>query len=140
MTEEKRKNSHGYDKETEKTPRRRDNQKDGTGDPDGQVFPDLSYEAAAEMLGIARKTLYNWRHNELFKNELDKRLKDRWKDSERLAIDTMINLCRTGNYKAAAYILDSLGYEAEKKIEVKGEISNPMAELTLEELRKLAAE
>lgn len=102
--------------------------------------PDLSYEAAAEMLGIARKTLYNWRHNELFKNELDRRLKERWKDSERLAIDTMINLCRMGNYKAAAYILDSLGYEAEKKIEVKGEISNPMAELTIEELRKLAAE
>ena len=42
LAEEKNKNSHGYDKETEKTPRRRDNQKDGTGDPDGQVFPDLS--------------------------------------------------------------------------------------------------
>ena len=102
--------------------------------------PDLPYEGVAEILGISRKTLYHWRNNELFKNELDRRLKDRWKDSERLAIDTMINLCRTGNYKAAAYILDSLGYEAEKKIEVKGEISNPMAELTLEELRKLAAE
>ena len=102
--------------------------------------PDLSYEAAAETLGIARKTLYNWRHNELFKNEMDRRLKDRWKDSERLAIDTMINLCKIGDFKAAKYILDSLGYEAEKKIEVKGEISNPMAELTIEELRKLAAE
>jgi hypothetical protein len=102
--------------------------------------PNLSYEATAEMLGIARKTLYNWRHNELFKNELDKRLKDRWKDSERLAIDTMVELCKTGNYNATKYILDSLGYSAPNKIEVKGEISNPMAELTLEELRKLAVE
>ena len=102
--------------------------------------PDLPYEAAAEMIGVARKTLYNWRHSDLFKEELDRRLKERWKDSERLAIDTMINLCRSGDFRAAKYMLDSLGYEAEKKIEVKGEINNPMAELTLEELRKLAAE
>ena len=102
--------------------------------------PDLPYTAIAEMLGIGRRTLYNWRHNELFKNELDRRIKERWKDSERLAVDTMINLCRTGDFRAAKYMLDSLGYEAEKKIEVKGEISNPMAELTIEELRKLAAE
>ena len=102
--------------------------------------PDLPYEATAEMLGIARKTLYHWRHNELFKNELDRRLKERWKDSERLAVDTMITLCKTGDFKAAKYMLDSLGYEAKKKIEVKGEISNPMANLTIEELRKLAAE
>ena len=102
--------------------------------------PDLPYEGVAELIGVCRKTLYHWRHNELFKNELDKRLKDRWKDSERLAVDTMINLCRAGDFKAAKYMLDSLGYEAEKKIELKGEISNPMAELTLEELRKLAAE
>ena len=34
-----------------------------------------------------------------------------------------------------------LSYEKPKAlIEVKGEISNPMAELTIEELRKLAAE
>ena len=102
--------------------------------------PDLPYEALAQMIGVARKTLYNWRHNDLFKAELDRRIKERWKDSERLAVDTMINLCRAGDFKAAKYMLDSLGYEAEKKIEVKGEISNPMAELTLEELRKLAAE
>ena len=84
--------------------------------------PDLSYEAAAEMLGIARKTLYNWRHNELFKNELDRRLKDRWKDSERLAIDTMINLCKIGDFKAAKYILDYQGYGAPNKVEVQGNI------------------
>ena len=102
--------------------------------------PNMPYEGIAEMLGMSRRTLYSWRHNELFKNELDRRIKERWKDSERLAVETMIELCKTGDFKAAKYILDSLGYEAEKKIEVKGEISNPMAELTLEELRKLAAE
>ena len=102
--------------------------------------PDMPYERIAEMLGMSRRTLYSWRHNELFKKEMDKRLKDRWKDSERLAIDTMVELCKTGNYNATKYILDSLGYSAPNKIEVKGEISNPMAELTLEELRKLAAE
>lgn len=102
--------------------------------------PDLPYEAVSQMVGVGRKTLYNWRHNELFKNELDRRIKERWKDSERLAVETMINLCRTGDFRAAKYMLDSLGYEAEKKIEVKGEINNPMSELTVEELRKLAAE
>ena len=84
--------------------------------------PDLPYEGVAEIVGTTRKTLYHWRNNDLFKEELDKRLKERWKDSERLAIDTMLNLCRAGNYKAAEYILDSLGYNSVQKVEVQGNI------------------
>ena len=84
--------------------------------------PDMSYERIAEMLGMSRRTLYSWRHNELFKNEMDRRLKDRWKDSERLAIDTMVELCKTGNYNATKYILDSLGYNSVQKVEVQGNI------------------
>ena len=104
---------------------------------------DLEYNAIAKMLGINPCTLWRWRTQPQFKafqDELKFRLKNKFDAAEGAAIDTMIELCKTGSFQAAKYILDYQGYGAPNKIEVKGEISNPMAELTLEELRKLAAE
>lgn len=103
--------------------------------------PDMPLSLVAKNSGVTHKTLCEWRYrNETFRQEFQRRLKEKWEDAESLAVDTMITLCKTGDFKAAKYILDSQGYEATKKVEVKGEISNPMAELTIEELRKLAAE
>ena len=104
---------------------------------------DLEYNAIAKMLGINPCTLWRWRTQpqfQAFQDELKFRLKNKFDAAEGAAIDTMITLCKTGNFHAAKYILDYQGYNAPSKVEVKGEISNPMAELTLEELRKLAAE
>jgi hypothetical protein len=71
----------------------------------------------AQQLGINNKTVGVWRKLPEFQEELKKRLADKWKDAERTAMETMISLCREGDFKASKYILDSQGYAPAQKIE-----------------------
>ena len=80
-------------------------------------YPELSNNKLAEMLGINNKTVGKWRKLDIFDVELKKRLQEQWNDAERLAQETMISLCREGDFKASKYILDSLGYAPAQKIE-----------------------
>lgn len=80
-------------------------------------YPELSNVKLAEMLGINNKTVGKWRKLEEFDIELKKKLQAQWQDAERLAQETMISLCREGDFKASKYILDSLGYAPAQKIE-----------------------
>lgn len=70
----------------------------------------------AKQLNINNKTVGVWRKLPEFQEELQRRLSEKWKDAERLAVDQMINLASQGDFKANKYILDSLGYEPEQKI------------------------
>ena len=79
--------------------------------------PNMSNVKLAEKLGINNKTVGKWRKLDEFDKELKKRLHEQWQDAERLAQDTMISLCREGDFKASKYILDSLGYAPAQKIE-----------------------
>lgn len=79
--------------------------------------PNMSNVKLAEKLGINNKTVGKWRKLDEFDKELKKRLQEQWQDAERLAQDTMISLCREGDFKASKYILDSLGYAPAQKIE-----------------------
>lgn len=81
------------------------------------AHPMLSDVKLAELLGINNKTVGVWKKKPEFKEELDKRLKEQWKDSERLAQRTMLDLAAKGDFKAAKYILDSLDYAPTQKIE-----------------------
>ena len=80
-------------------------------------YPELSNNKLAEMLGINNKTVGKWRKLDIFDVELKRRLQEQWNDAERLAQETMISLCREGDFKASKYILDSLGYAPVTKIE-----------------------
>ena len=80
-------------------------------------YPELSNVKLAQMLGINNKTVGKWRKLEEFDLELKKKLQEQWQDAERLAQETMISLCREGDFKASKYILDSLGYAPAQKIE-----------------------
>lgn len=71
----------------------------------------------AELVGVNRNTITSWKRNEEFIDALQTRLKEIWKDSEIIAVDTMRNLASDGDFKAAKYILDSLGYAPAQKIE-----------------------
>ena len=71
----------------------------------------------AEELKINRNTIRVWKQQPEFKEELDRRLKERWKDSERMAMETMQNLARNGDFRASKYILDSLDYAPTQRIE-----------------------
>lgn len=71
----------------------------------------------AKQIGINRNTVREWKNKPEFQQELKRRLREKWEDSERLAVDTMQTLAREGDFKAAKYILDSLDYAPAQKIE-----------------------
>ena len=71
----------------------------------------------AKQLNINRNTVREWKKKPEFQEELKSRLAEQWRDSERMAMDTMQSLAREGDFKAAKYILDSLGYAPAQKIE-----------------------
>lgn len=81
------------------------------------AHPSAPNTELAEMVEVNRNTITAWKRNEEFKAALAKRLQEVWKDSEIIAIDTMRNLAIEGDFKAAKYILDNLGYAPVQKVE-----------------------
>lgn len=79
--------------------------------------PSLPETVCAKQCGVPNSTYFDWKKKGEFTAELDRRLKEMWKDSERVAVDTMVSLCRGGEYAAAKYILDNLGYKPVDKIQ-----------------------
>lgn len=79
--------------------------------------PAISNTALAEEIGVNRNTITEWKRDELFQAEMDKRLKEQWKDAEAIAVQSMRKLATEGNFQASKYILDSLGYAPAQKIE-----------------------
>lgn len=81
--------------------------------------PTLPETVCARNCDVPNSTYFDWKKRGEFTAELDKRIKEKWKDSERLATETMINLCLKGEYAAAKYILDNLGYKPIDKIQAE---------------------
>lgn len=86
--------------------------------------PMLPDTQLAEKFGINRATVRRWKEQPEFQEELKRKLAEQWRDSERAAMETMISLCREGDFKASKYILDSLGYAPTQKVDanVHGDI------------------
>lgn len=81
------------------------------------AYPAAPHTELAEIVGINRNTITQWKRMPEFQEELDKRLKEIWKDSEAIAVQNMRKLATEGNFQANKYILDSLGYAPTTKIE-----------------------
>ena len=81
------------------------------------AYPTAPHTELAEIVGINRNTITAWKRDAEFKEALDKRLKEIWKDSEVIAIQNMRKLAAGGNFNANKYILDSLGYAPTQKID-----------------------
>lgn len=81
--------------------------------------PSLPETVCARNCNVPNSTYFAWKQKGEFTAELDRRLKEQWKDSERVAVDTMVSLCREGEYAAAKYILDNLGYKPVDKIQAE---------------------
>ena len=79
--------------------------------------PYMTQVMVAQECGVHRETLRRWKHDEEFATELDRAIKQRWKDAESLAVTTMINAAAEGNIQAAKYMLDNLGYKPVDKIQ-----------------------
>lgn len=82
------------------------------------AYPQLPETVCARNCGVPNSTYFAWKKKGEFTEELDRRLKEQWKDAERLAMETMISLCREGEYAASKYILDNLGYKPIEKAQV----------------------
>lgn len=83
------------------------------------AYPSAPHTELAEIVGINRNTITVWKRDAEFQAALDARLKEVWKDSEAIAIDTMRKLAAQGNFQGAKYILDSLGYAPAQKIQAE---------------------
>ena len=81
--------------------------------------PDAPHTELADIVGINRNTITVWKRSEEFQDALKARLQEIWKDSEVVAVDTMRKLAVEGDFKAAKYILDNLGYAPATKIETE---------------------
>ena len=68
---------------------------------------------------LSNNTYSTWRKQPKFKEYLSKRLQEKWKDDELMAQATIEQLARDGDFKAAKYILDSLGYAPVQKIQAE---------------------
>lgn len=68
---------------------------------------------------LSNNTYAAWRKQPKFKEYLSKRLQEKWKDNELMAQATIEQLARDGDFKAAKYILDSLGYAPVQKIQAE---------------------
>lgn len=79
--------------------------------------PMLPYYTVGKMCEIPVSTLQRWKKDEEFLKEYNDKLKEVWEDGERCAIDTMLSLCREGNYKAAEFILKNHGYNPATKVD-----------------------
>ena len=69
--------------------------------------------------GLSNNTYSTWRRQPKFKEYLSKRLQEKWKDNELMAQATIEQLARDGDFKAAKYIRDSLGYAPVQKIQAE---------------------
>ena len=81
------------------------------------AYPSASHVELAEKVGINRNTITAWKRQPEFQAALKERMQEVWNDTEAIAISTMRNLAIDGDFKAAKYILDNLGYAPVQKIE-----------------------
>lgn len=79
--------------------------------------PQLPETVCAHHCGVPNSTYFAWKQKGEFTAELDRRIKEIWADGQRAAVDTMLSLCREGEYAAAKYILDNMGYKPVEKIQ-----------------------
>ena len=85
--------------------------------------PMMTNLEAAKQIGVNRNTISEWKKNPEFQAEYKKRVQEKWEGSELLAMETVQNLARSGDFKAAKYILDSLGYAPVQKQEIHADVS-----------------
>ena len=81
--------------------------------------PSLPETVCAKNCDVPNSTYFDWKKRGEFTAELDRRLKEQWKDSERVAVETMVSLCKKGEYAAAKYILDNLGYKPVERVQAE---------------------
>lgn len=79
--------------------------------------PNDSYEKIAEKAGINPKTFYTYRQNPEFMEMFHEACRLRFNGLEAKALRVLDSQLENGNFQAAKYILDGLGYKPTEKLE-----------------------
>lgn len=76
-------------------------------------FNDISAE-----LGVSRQSLWKWKNDPRWQKEVDKILKEEWREACKSLQKKMIKKAEDGEFKALEYVLNSNGYKAPEVVEV----------------------
>lgn len=76
-------------------------------------FNDISAE-----LGVSRQSLWKWKNDPRWQKEVDRILKEEWREACKSLQKKMIKKAEDGEFKALEYVLNSNGYKAPEVVEV----------------------
>ena len=82
------------------------------------VYTEMKDTEVIEKLGIGDSTLWRWKKNEEFCEELEKENRKKFKNLQIQALHTMTRLMNQGHFQAAKYILDGNDYAPTEKHEL----------------------
>ena len=80
-------------------------------------------EIAAEC-GVSEQSVCAWKKNPLWQAEVDRLLKEEWREACKELQKIMISKARKGEYKPLEYVLNSNNYAAPERVEVEQKTIN----------------
>lgn len=90
-----------------------------------------TYEEAADKLKISPKTLYNWRQDEEFSKEYDKRIRIKLGGMAARAAKRIDELIDSENpdvaFRASKDVLDRTGYKTADKLDINAETTGQIS-------------
>lgn len=84
--------------------------------------PTLTQQQLAEEFGTTPSWVCQIVNSPVFKEEMDRRLREVWKDSVKIAVNTLKNAAAQGSESAARYILDTNGYQPKQQLEIENKV------------------
>ncbi len=111
---------------------------------DLMVNSKLTQKAIAKKIQVSEQTICNWKKDPEFIAEHNKLLRASLRSVATKAARTLVDLLKAESEQvrlnAAKDILDRAGFKPEEKVEINGNVNNPLAGLSTDELKKLIAD
>ena len=73
----------------------------------------------AEALNISRQSIWKWKQDPMWQAEVDRILKEEWRESCKELQKIMIAKAKKGEYKPLEYVLNSNRYAAPERVEIE---------------------
>lgn len=107
------------------------------------VSADMTQRQIAEELKVTEQTICAWKKNPEFIEGYNNLMRSTVRSVSAKALKTMVKLLDADSEQvrlnAAKDILDRAGFKPEDKVEISGNVNNPLAGLSTEDLKKLVA-
>lgn len=83
--------------------------------------PHFKIADIARVCEVHYQTAYKWVKSPVYYEEYKRRVNTQWREAVQTAQLQLINRVRNDDWKAIEYILDSAGYNATQKVELKND-------------------